>query len=109
MKFAVFVLRDDPDVAIFDIALRDTTIKDAETSVIVHNRHEYDCVAVFEVSDDRARFHRLPHSEGIIIGIVGEWAFNAQELLASEAPFREFEGGAPTGNEAPITRLWFDE
>ena len=43
MVFSVYVLRDDPDYAIFDVELYNPPVGSA---------HEYDCAAVFEISGD---------------------------------------------------------
>ena len=90
MIFSIYVLRSDPDFAIFDRALVPPPIGEED---------EYDCAGVFSVDDQGAVFFWA--NDGTCqLGVVDEWRLNAQSVLYGDFNDRD------SGNRAKITRLW---
>ena len=90
MVFSVYVLRDDPDYAIFDVQLYNPPVGE---------RHEYDCAAVFDLQKG-AFFWQQDGS--CIIGVIDDWRLHARQVLCSEFTDRD------SGVTVPIKRLWPD-
>ena len=100
MDFAVYVLKDDPDFAIFDV--------DLSAGVIVGaTREEWTPVAVFSCDDGEGHFYwpadaagNYPPGTEAVFGKLDCWRFVAQELLTGVYVDRD------SGQEAPIKCLW---
>ena len=90
MRFSVYVLRDDPDYAIFDVELLDPRSG---------HRIECDCAGVFEV-EEGAQFVWNNTERGCGLMVVDEWVVFPQQILLGD--FKDPD----TGNVAPIVRLW---
>ena len=89
MRFAIFVLRDDPDFAIFDVEVGNPP---------VGKRDEYDCAGVFEVEVGGVSFYK--NELGYVLCIEGSGEKGAQAILSGDLADQH------SGNPAPINTLW---
>ena len=94
MIFSVYVLREDPDYAIFDTQLGNPPLVGSESS-------DYDCAAVFECEDNRARIV-TDAEKGPFVGVISErpWRLFPPALLCGDFTDRE------VNIDAPIKCLW---
>ena len=90
MRFSIYVLRSDPDYAIFDRQLADPPIAPID---------EYDCAGVFECEDPGARCY-WRQDASCHLGVVDEWMLGAEAILRGEFTDKD------SGNTAKITQLW---
>ena len=90
MIFSIYLLRADPDFAIFDREIGNPEIG---------YPNDYDCAGVFEVEVGASVYWRQDGS--CVLGdFDDEWGLNAQSVLCGDFTDKD------SGNTAKITQLW---
>ena len=93
MLFSIYVLREDPDYAIFDRALVPPPIGEED---------EYDRAGFFAVEDQGASFS-WTNDGSCHLGVIDEWMLNAQSVLCGDFTDKR------SGNTAKIRKLYLTD
>ena len=96
MRFSIYVLRADPDWAIFDRQIANSPLFEHEGPPIAP-LDEYDCAGVFEVEGAAFWWHQ---DGSCRLGVLDEWMLSAQSVLCGDFTDKD------SGNTASITKLW---
>ena len=76
MLFALYRLRNEPDVVVFDVDLVNSPRG---------NREAWDCCGVYRVDDDSAYFAKPVYEPCHILGVVDKWAVTARQVAGDDS------------------------